>query len=484
MRAPCHAAPPATAPRACADMAPEAVLLVTLEDGTEVAVRNDLRRVTTYVLIEQGRWFEHEWDLLRRVATPGATVFDIGANHGVYALALARRVGPSGRVVAFEPGADPASLLARAAAEAGLSWLELREHAIGDRDGGLSLIAEGGCEEARVTDSGAGGAEIDCRRLDTVWQELGRPDPCILKIDVEGAEALVFEGARELLDATSPLVMFEISGDRRRAIDLCRRLAGFGFSPWRYLPDLGLLVPAEPGNCSSFQLNLVALGSDRAAALAAAGLLVPREEEAEEPMTIEAALDAAFELLADSGSIPAPGRFARAGKALRRIESHLEEVPEAPAYPYRALAYRLSMALGEPERGARHLGAVQAAIRRQPVTTPPPMAMSPWLDHVPPGRELAAWIQIDLFDRMLCAHNWSSRFLPTEILGLLEELRGNPFFPPHLERRRQLRRTLRGLQPALEPGPATAALRPLPGAAGGDRQWLIPRATSAKLRPQ
>ncbi len=464
MRAPCHAAPPATVPRAYATMAPEAVLLATLEDGTEVAVRNDLRRVTTYVLIEQARWFEHEWDLLRRVATPGATVFDIGANHGVYALALARRVGPSGRLVAFEPGADPASLLALAAAGAGLSWLDLRQCAIGDRDGNLSLVTESGCEEARVTGSGKGGVAVPCRRLDTVWHELGRPDVDLLKVDVEGAEDRVFAGAREMLAATSPLVMFEISGDRGRAAALCRQLARFGFASYRYLPGLGLLVPAAPENCSPFQLNLLALRSERAEALAAAGLLAAQDGAEAEPETIEASLETAFTLLADPASVPAAQRPARAANALRRIEAHLEQVPDPPAYPHRALAYRLSMALGEAERGARHLGALQAAIKRRPVTSPPAMAMSPWLDRVLPDAELAAWVQIDLFDRMLCAHSWSSRFLPTEILGLLEELRGNPFFPAHLERRRQLRRTLRGLQPALEPGPATAHLRPLPTA--------------------
>ncbi len=455
--------PPAAgaAPRAVAELGPEEVLLVALEDGTEVAVRNDLRRVTTYVLIEQGRWFEHEWLLPPRIVGPGDTVFDIGANHGVYALALARRVGPTGRVLAFEPGADPASLLARAAELAGLSRLDPRRVAVAERDGELALAGSG--EEARLAGDGRG-RRVPARRLDTVWRELGEPDVALLKVDVEGAEERVFAGARRLLTETSPVVMFEISGSPERAVHLTRLLAGFGFAPYRYLPVFDLLVPAEPGNCSSFQLNLVALGPDKAEALAAAGLLVAQEGEAEEPKTIEAALETALELLADPASVPAAQRPGRARNALRRIESHLEEIPEAPAYPHRALAYRLAMALGEPERGARHLGAIQAAIRRQPVSSPPAMAMSPWLDRLPPGTELAAWVQIDLFDRMLCAHNWSSRFLPTEILGLLEQLRSNPFFPPHLERRRQLRRTLRGLQPALEPGPATAQLRPLPTA--------------------
>ncbi len=448
--------PPAVGPvpRALAELGPEEVLLVTLEEGTEVAVRNDLRRVTTYVLIEQGRWFEHEWPLLPRIVQPGDTLFDIGANHGVYALALARRVGPTGRVVAFEPGDDPASLLARAAELAGLSWLDLRRVAVAERDGALSLAGSG--EEARLAGDGRG-RPVAARRLDTVWRELGKPDVALLKIDVEGAEERVFAGARNLLAETSPVVMFEISGDPERAVLLSRLLAGFGFAPYRYLPAFDLLLPAVPERCREFQLNLLALKPDRAATLAARGLLCPTAEpEAGEPATDPAETAT---LLRDRETQPARERLARARATLRWLESALAEEDTPALYPERAVAYRLCVALGEMRRAVHHLGLARRRLRREAPRGAPPLAMSPWLDGIAPGAEGTAWMEMDVFDRLLCGHNWSSRFLPGEILGLLEELRCNPFFPEHLERRRQLRRTIRGLQPAPTPGPATVRLR-------------------------
>ncbi len=459
------------APRALAELDPEEVLFVTLADGTGIAVRNDLRRVTTYVLIEQGRWFEHEWTLLPRLLEPGDTVFDVGANHGVYALPLARRVGPGGRVVAFEPGEDAASLLARSAAVAGLSWLDLRRAAVADRDGRAGFAGSG--EAARLVDTGAG-RELPCLRLDTVWRELGRPDVALLKIDVEGTEERVFAGGRELLGETSPVVMFEISGSPERAILLCRRLAAFGFVPHRYLPALDLLVPAAPEQCSEFQLNLLAFKPDRAAALVARGLL-GEGAEPEAGRRVETP-EAVAALLRDPVSLPASARLARVLAALRRHEPPFREEDAVAIHPGRALAYRLCTALGEMRRAARHLGLARRRSERELPPAAPLLAMSPWLDDVPPGAEGKAWMEIDLADRMLCGHNWSHRFLPTEPLAMIERLHGNPFYPPHLERRRQLRRTFLGLQPALDPGPATAHLRPDPMAgAAGTAQAAVPQ---------
>src|SRR5215468_7512792 len=41
--------------------------------------------------------------IIRRYVSPGDTVYDVGANLGYVSLSLAKRVGPKGRVFAFEP---------------------------------------------------------------------------------------------------------------------------------------------------------------------------------------------------------------------------------------------------------------------------------------------------------------------------------------------------------------------------------------------
>ena len=63
-----------------------ATITAELVDGTKVVVPDSLDLITPYVLLEQGDWFEDEIKFLRGVVQPGATVVDIGANYGVYAL--------------------------------------------------------------------------------------------------------------------------------------------------------------------------------------------------------------------------------------------------------------------------------------------------------------------------------------------------------------------------------------------------------------
>jgi len=48
-------------------------------------------------------WDVRELRLLQRFLTPGMTVIDVGAHHGLYAILAARQVGATGRVIAFEP---------------------------------------------------------------------------------------------------------------------------------------------------------------------------------------------------------------------------------------------------------------------------------------------------------------------------------------------------------------------------------------------
>ena len=73
-----------------ADLPPP--ISLSLVDGTTIVVPDSLNLLTTYILQEQGDWFEDEIKFLRKLVQPGQVVIDIGANYGVYALCLARRV--------------------------------------------------------------------------------------------------------------------------------------------------------------------------------------------------------------------------------------------------------------------------------------------------------------------------------------------------------------------------------------------------------
>jgi hypothetical protein len=82
-------------------------------DGTVLSVPASLSAVTTYVLLEQERWFEKEVEFVRQYMKPGMTAIDIGANLGVYSVPMARRVGPTGAVYSFEPASTTRAHLSR-----------------------------------------------------------------------------------------------------------------------------------------------------------------------------------------------------------------------------------------------------------------------------------------------------------------------------------------------------------------------------------
>lgn len=159
-------------------------------------------------------------ELVCRLLRDGQVAFDIGANVGFFSLLASRLVGPGGSVYAFEP--LPANLLALRrhvdlndcknvrivdAAVSSRSGTERFMEAASPAMGGLS---DGGCLEVRTLALDEG---IETRRL---------PEPDFLKIDVEGAELRVLEGARALLARKHPSIVLSAHG--WRLFEECRDL--------------------------------------------------------------------------------------------------------------------------------------------------------------------------------------------------------------------------------------------------------------------
>src|SRR5215471_2817272 len=109
-------------------------LYVLVTGGGEICVPAD-QSITAYVLIEQEDWFEKEIAFVRRLLQPGMRAIDIGANYGTYTLAMARAVGPDGRVWAYEPADATARYLRKSIARNGLANVEMVQAALSNRTG-------------------------------------------------------------------------------------------------------------------------------------------------------------------------------------------------------------------------------------------------------------------------------------------------------------------------------------------------------------
>lgn len=135
------------------------------------------------------------WAHLMDTLQPGDTFADVGAYIGLYAVAVARRLGSEGRVVAFEPNHINAAVLRQHVAMNDAA-VEIIEAAAGARAGHVSLNARESESQTSYADSG----DIACTTLDAVFPDT-RLD--VLKVDVEGFEEEVLLGASALLNDAS-----------------------------------------------------------------------------------------------------------------------------------------------------------------------------------------------------------------------------------------------------------------------------------------
>lgn len=167
------------------------------------------------VICQHGRFEPEIIDRLIQLARPETTVFDVGANLGLMAIPVLHSCG-SCRVVSFEPSPNSLSFLRQTmrGAAFGDRWT-LIEKALSDSTGELGFTV--GRPEDALFEGFKSGDRIDHARtipvtvstLDAEWQALGRPRVSAVKIDVEGAEQQVLDGAHALLTDQRPAMLLE-----------------------------------------------------------------------------------------------------------------------------------------------------------------------------------------------------------------------------------------------------------------------------------
>lgn len=148
--------------------------------------------------------------LLQTLNTSGWNCFDVGANVGAITLALAKSIGPVGKVYSFEPGPPTlARLRANLKLNPGLEpRVEVIEAGVARTPGELFWAEEkGNPGNALVGESGS--HKIKIIRLDDFVHERALFKLDFVKIDVEGMELDVMQGATEALRRFRPMLYFE-----------------------------------------------------------------------------------------------------------------------------------------------------------------------------------------------------------------------------------------------------------------------------------
>jgi FkbM family methyltransferase len=189
--------------------------------GTFLTLTNDTMVGAT--IVNTGVWAATDLEVMEQHLGPGMVALDIGANIGHHTVAFSRKVGFSGRVLAFEPQRTIYRILNANCALNGCDNADLFQTCVGEEPGILHLFPvsyhdRGNFGALRVDPAPAerGNAKGEaCRvdRLDTLLSELPvRLDRCdFIKIDVQSFELFVLKGASRTLADFKPTLFLEIS---------------------------------------------------------------------------------------------------------------------------------------------------------------------------------------------------------------------------------------------------------------------------------
>ena len=156
-------------------------------------------------------------NLLARLCDDDSRVWDVGANIGMTALALSQ-ICPHGQSAAIEPVPRTFQFLQRNVANADSGNIKIFNFALGSRDEialmqghpsnfACSFIAD----NYRIPDSDHFAHEVTIKRLDEIFCDLSLDRLDFMKVDVEGFELEVFEGAQKTLTAYRPIVFLEMN---------------------------------------------------------------------------------------------------------------------------------------------------------------------------------------------------------------------------------------------------------------------------------
>jgi FkbM family methyltransferase len=180
-------------------------------------------------------WLERE--MFAQLVRPGQIVVEAGANIGTHTVSLSKLVGRRGAVLAFEPQRIVFQALCANLALNQCSNVAAYQEALGAADSDIVAPAPDPAVRASFGSLSlhgvAQGNPVRLRRLDS----LGLPLCHLLKIDVEGMEAEVLEGARDTIARLRPTLYLE--NDRPdHSRELIQRVFDLGYDAFWHLPPL------------------------------------------------------------------------------------------------------------------------------------------------------------------------------------------------------------------------------------------------------
>ncbi|HWP47211.1 MAG TPA: FkbM family methyltransferase [Candidatus Limnocylindrales bacterium] len=165
-------------------------------------------------ILEKREYEPHVTATLRKILEPGMVFVDVGANIGYFSLMAAQIVGNQGRVISFEPNQHNCGLLYSSAQSNNFENIDIYPYAVAEKE--ATFLYDPLASNGIISDFGRDLEILDAGRilvrsvtLDKVLQGVRKIH--VIKLDVEGAEYKVIQGARNLLKEHRPILFSEFS---------------------------------------------------------------------------------------------------------------------------------------------------------------------------------------------------------------------------------------------------------------------------------
>ena len=185
----------------------------------------DKRSLTlTRAVIRRGDWEATITELFARLLSVGDLVIDVGANFGHYTMVAANRIGEDGIVIAFEPHPHVFSQLQENAALLPKKNYRLEPLLLGAEAGEITLhasLSNPGGHSVAVANMRLSGEQLTVRMvsLDDFLHASGVDRPVsFIKIDAEGYEGRVIDGAMRTIASHKPVLFLQLTPDQLRNV--------------------------------------------------------------------------------------------------------------------------------------------------------------------------------------------------------------------------------------------------------------------------
>lgn len=181
--------------------------------GAHLAMAANSWDVYATMALNDGAWDYHDFEWCRNGIPDSGVFYDIGANVGYFSVEAAVQLGGAVKVIAFEPQADLAAAITHSVKLNGIDNVTVIQALVGDTAGQAELyLSHASIHASAVSDSGrpgAGTVRTPMVTVDDLVEKGEIPPPDMVKMDVEGSEHLVLQGAHRTLRAHRPHVFAE-----------------------------------------------------------------------------------------------------------------------------------------------------------------------------------------------------------------------------------------------------------------------------------